>query len=383
MNWAAPRPPHWPPATSRPGPASTARVTSSSASAPRRCTGWPGSSRRCRSMSWSSSCNRRSMRIGCSRFLVMVRQFARGDEASRKAIYELYLANTRHVNNWDLVDASAREIVGGYLADKGRKPLDRLAASPSLWERRISIVATHYFIRQQRLRRHAPDRRAAAGRPRGPDPQGRRLDAPRGRQEASADARVVPEAPRPGHAPDGAAVRDRAIPGRAAACLPRRVGLRSRERTTDATGHFALAAAFSRVNVRRVQPLPFSALNSVGRGLPGAAMQIVRRSFFELVDAQHALAPILAAVGDHVDRLRIARRVELDPRPGERLPVALPDDVVLVDDPRDRADDLVGCLLAVVDRRRGSPRALVPLELLLDRLVVGEGRGEGPRDEQD
>ena len=79
--------------------------------------------------------------------LIMVRQFARGDEANRRAIYERYLANARHVNNWDLVDASAREIVGGYLADKARKPLDLLAASPSLWERRISIVATHFFIR--------------------------------------------------------------------------------------------------------------------------------------------------------------------------------------------------------------------------------------------
>ncbi len=79
--------------------------------------------------------------------LIMVRQFARGDEAIRKTLYGLYLTNTRHVNNWDLVDASAREIVGGYLADRSRRPLDRLATSPSLWERRISIVATHYFIR--------------------------------------------------------------------------------------------------------------------------------------------------------------------------------------------------------------------------------------------
>jgi 3-methyladenine DNA glycosylase AlkD len=79
--------------------------------------------------------------------LVMVRQFARGDERARKLLYELYLANTRCVNNWDLVDASAREIVGGYLALRSRKPLDRLARSSSLWERRISIVATHYFIR--------------------------------------------------------------------------------------------------------------------------------------------------------------------------------------------------------------------------------------------
>jgi len=81
--------------------------------------------------------------------LIMVRQFARGNETNRKGIYDLYLANTRYVNNWDLVDASAREIVVGHLAARSRKPLDRLAASPSLWERRISIVATHYFIRNQ------------------------------------------------------------------------------------------------------------------------------------------------------------------------------------------------------------------------------------------
>jgi 3-methyladenine DNA glycosylase AlkD len=80
--------------------------------------------------------------------LILVRRVVKGDEATRKAVYDLYLANTRYVNNWDLVDASAREIVGGYLADKDRAPLDRLAASPSLLERRISIVATHYFIRR-------------------------------------------------------------------------------------------------------------------------------------------------------------------------------------------------------------------------------------------
>jgi 3-methyladenine DNA glycosylase AlkD len=81
--------------------------------------------------------------------LIMVRQFVRGDGPVRRAIYDLYLGNTRYVNNWDLVDASAREVVGGHLADRSRRPLDRLAASSSLWERRISIVATHYFIRNQ------------------------------------------------------------------------------------------------------------------------------------------------------------------------------------------------------------------------------------------
>ena len=80
--------------------------------------------------------------------LILVRRAMRGDDAVKKSIYDLYLAHTRYINNWDLVDLSAREIVGGFLANKSRKPLDRLAASPSLWERRISIVATHYFIRQ-------------------------------------------------------------------------------------------------------------------------------------------------------------------------------------------------------------------------------------------
>ncbi len=46
------------------------------------------------------------------------------------------------------MDASAREIVGGHLADKSREPLVQLARSRNMWERRISIVATHYFIRQ-------------------------------------------------------------------------------------------------------------------------------------------------------------------------------------------------------------------------------------------
>jgi 3-methyladenine DNA glycosylase AlkD len=80
--------------------------------------------------------------------LILVRQAAKGDPGAKEKIYKLYLGHTRYINNWDLVDASAREIVGGYLADKSREPLVRLARSRNMWERRISIVATHYFIRQ-------------------------------------------------------------------------------------------------------------------------------------------------------------------------------------------------------------------------------------------
>jgi 3-methyladenine DNA glycosylase AlkD len=80
--------------------------------------------------------------------LLLVGAFAAGDEAARGRVYRLYLANTARVNNWDLVDASAEPIVGGYLADRDRRPLDRLARSASLWERRIAVVATLHFIRR-------------------------------------------------------------------------------------------------------------------------------------------------------------------------------------------------------------------------------------------
>ncbi len=80
--------------------------------------------------------------------VILVAQFGKSDDATRKRIYDLYLANTRHINNWDLVDLSAPQIVGGYLEKRSRRPLYRLAKSASLWERRISIVATHWFIRR-------------------------------------------------------------------------------------------------------------------------------------------------------------------------------------------------------------------------------------------
>jgi 3-methyladenine DNA glycosylase AlkD len=80
--------------------------------------------------------------------LIFIRQFAQGGEAIRKEIYRLYLNNTRFVNNWDLVDTSAEHIVGAYLKDKTRKPLHALAESADLWERRIAVMATFYFIKR-------------------------------------------------------------------------------------------------------------------------------------------------------------------------------------------------------------------------------------------
>ena len=80
--------------------------------------------------------------------LLLVDSFSKGDETSRKSIYEIYLKNTGFINNWDLVDTSAEHIVGVYLMDKNKAILHRLAASEDMWERRISIMSTFHFIKR-------------------------------------------------------------------------------------------------------------------------------------------------------------------------------------------------------------------------------------------
>ena len=80
--------------------------------------------------------------------LLLVDAFNAGGEAEQRAIYRLYLSRTEYINNWDLVDTSAAPIVGAWLFTRSRAPLTRLARSRSLWERRIAIIATHYFIRK-------------------------------------------------------------------------------------------------------------------------------------------------------------------------------------------------------------------------------------------
>jgi len=84
--------------------------------------------------------------------IVLVEAYARADTRAdaraQVAIFRLYLAHTRYINNWDLVDTSAPQIVGRHLEHRSRRILTRLARSSSLWERRIAIVSTFYFIRQ-------------------------------------------------------------------------------------------------------------------------------------------------------------------------------------------------------------------------------------------
>jgi len=79
--------------------------------------------------------------------LVMVQQFQKGPVSKQKEIYTTYLDSTVFINNWDLTDCSAYQIVGGWLSERSRKPLYKLVKSESLWERRIAVMATFHFIR--------------------------------------------------------------------------------------------------------------------------------------------------------------------------------------------------------------------------------------------
>ncbi len=80
--------------------------------------------------------------------LILVEQYRRGSETQKKHIFDLYLSNTSQINSWDLVDLSAQHIIGEYLFKRDKSVLTKLALSKSLWERRIAILSTYYFIRQ-------------------------------------------------------------------------------------------------------------------------------------------------------------------------------------------------------------------------------------------
>jgi len=70
------------------------------------------------------------------------------DETKRQKIATCYLNNIDGVNNWDLVDASAPQILGAFLNDKDKSILYEFAVSDNLWKQRIAIISTLHFIRR-------------------------------------------------------------------------------------------------------------------------------------------------------------------------------------------------------------------------------------------
>ncbi len=83
--------------------------------------------------------------------LIVVEKYKQADSKLKEEIYKFYLSNTKFVNNWDLVDLTAPNIVGDFLLEKDKSILYKLAKSDNLWERRISIISTLNFIRKNQF----------------------------------------------------------------------------------------------------------------------------------------------------------------------------------------------------------------------------------------
>lgn len=81
---------------------------------------------------------------------ILVNQYQKGP-FDKETCYQFYIKNLRYINNWNLVDASAHWIVGAHLFHGDKEPLLTLAQSEIMWERRVAIVATWYFIRNDSL----------------------------------------------------------------------------------------------------------------------------------------------------------------------------------------------------------------------------------------
>ena len=82
---------------------------------------------------------------------ILIDKYKKAGDNGKKEIFKFYLKNTKNINNWDLIDLSSGKIIGNYILDKNMPILYKLAKSKSLWERRISIMATSEFIRNNKF----------------------------------------------------------------------------------------------------------------------------------------------------------------------------------------------------------------------------------------
>jgi 3-methyladenine DNA glycosylase AlkD len=82
--------------------------------------------------------------------LILVQKYENKKEL-RKKVFDFYLKNINQINNWDLVDLSAPNIVGDYLCKKSKASLYSLASSSNIWHRRIAIVSTFCFIKRNKF----------------------------------------------------------------------------------------------------------------------------------------------------------------------------------------------------------------------------------------
>ncbi len=82
---------------------------------------------------------------------VLINRYKKSEIAGKREIADFYLDNAKNANNWDLADLSAPNILGNYLLEKDKHILYKLAKSDNLWERRISIMSTFEFIKNNKF----------------------------------------------------------------------------------------------------------------------------------------------------------------------------------------------------------------------------------------
>ena len=78
---------------------------------------------------------------------VLIDQYKKADKKTKEYIFSFYIRNRKGINNWDLVDISAPKIIGKHLFEKDKSILYKFALSKNVWERRIAILSTHEFIK--------------------------------------------------------------------------------------------------------------------------------------------------------------------------------------------------------------------------------------------
>jgi len=83
--------------------------------------------------------------------LILIEQYKKSSPHEKEIIFDFYIENSKQINNWDLVDLSAPNIVGDFLLEKPKDILYELAKSDNLWQKRISIISTYTFIKNNQF----------------------------------------------------------------------------------------------------------------------------------------------------------------------------------------------------------------------------------------
>ncbi len=85
-----------------------------------------------------------------SALLIVIQKYRKANKEEKRKLYEFYLKNMSRINNWDLIDVTASHVVGDFLFNnkEEKEMLYKLAKSNDLWEKRISVISTFRFIKE-------------------------------------------------------------------------------------------------------------------------------------------------------------------------------------------------------------------------------------------